>query len=104
MTDVLQAFAGWYARQCDGDWEHSHGIRITTLDNPGWRLDINVSGTEREGFSFEAVREERDELDWIHAWKEQEIFKVACGPLNLAEALQRFLDWVHDSADRPPPE
>jgi hypothetical protein len=28
----------WYFRQCNGDWEHTHGIIIETLDNPGWAV------------------------------------------------------------------
>jgi Immunity protein 53 len=31
----------WYLAQCDGDWEHRHGVTIGTLDNPGWSLRID---------------------------------------------------------------
>jgi hypothetical protein len=30
----------WYTKQCNGDWEHSYGIRIDTIDNPGWSLTL----------------------------------------------------------------
>lgn len=33
----LQSF---YNRLCDGDWEHSFGVNLTTLDNPGWDLVV----------------------------------------------------------------
>jgi hypothetical protein len=26
----------WYGAQCNGSWEHTYGIKIETLDNPGW--------------------------------------------------------------------
>lgn len=38
--NVLQWLEVWYSRQCDGDWEHSQVVSITTLDNPGWSVDI----------------------------------------------------------------
>ena len=39
-TAPLSYLTAWFARQCDGDWEHDLGIRIETLDNPGWAVDI----------------------------------------------------------------
>ena len=33
----LSALENWYAGQCNGVWEHGCGVRIDTLDNPGWR-------------------------------------------------------------------
>ena len=27
---------GWYMAHCDDDWEHSFGVTIETIDNPGW--------------------------------------------------------------------
>lgn len=41
----VSALERWYASQCDDNWEHSYGIRIDTLDNPGWRIAF-ASGVE----------------------------------------------------------
>ena len=30
----------WYLSQCNGDWEHAYGVKIDTLDNPGWTLEV----------------------------------------------------------------
>ena len=38
----------WYKKQCDGDWEHMFGVQIYTLDNPGWRVKIDIADTELE--------------------------------------------------------
>lgn len=38
--DVFQWLQEWYIQNCDGDWEHCYGIKIGTLDNPGWSIDI----------------------------------------------------------------
>jgi hypothetical protein len=42
----------WYESQCNGEWEHPHGISITSCDNPGWWVGIDLAGTPREAESF----------------------------------------------------
>jgi len=43
--DPLRALEDWYASVCDGDWEHTYGVKIGTLDNPGWTVDIDLRQT-----------------------------------------------------------
>lgn len=62
----LEGLQEWYAQQCDGDWEHGHGIRISTLHNPGWSLSIDLAQTEMEGRTFATFQVERTRKDWIH--------------------------------------
>ncbi|RRJ95187.1 hypothetical protein Ga0100231_013590 [Opitutaceae bacterium TAV4] len=45
MKSALQRLSEWYASQCDGDWEHSYGFKISTLDNPGVAIEIDLFGT-----------------------------------------------------------
>jgi len=54
-----------YTSQCNGEWEHSYGIHIETLDNPGWRIKIDLRGTRKQGFVLERQRINRTENDWI---------------------------------------
>ena len=84
----------WYLAQCDGEWEHDSGIDIGTLDNPGWRVRVNLVGTNLQGRGFDRVTLERSETDWIRAWVEEGSWQAACGPLNLDEALGVFLAWT----------
>jgi hypothetical protein len=44
--DSLEWLEGWYESQCNGVWEHRQGIRLETLDNPGWLLTVDLNGTE----------------------------------------------------------
>jgi Immunity protein 53 len=44
----LTALESWYAGQCHDECEHGDGVRIDTLDNPGWRLHIGLHGTKRQ--------------------------------------------------------
>lgn len=39
MIDWLQE---WFYMQCDGNWEHEYSIRIETIDNPGWNIEIDL--------------------------------------------------------------
>jgi len=50
--------SSWYHSHCDGDWEHSARIRISTIDNPGWSISINLEGTELEETNFEEFKKE----------------------------------------------
>jgi Immunity protein 53 len=91
--EPLAAIEAWYAAQCDGDWEHSYGLSIETLDNPGWRVRIDLHGTTHADRPFDRHQVNRDERDWFTCWVESETFHAACGPQNLTEALLVFLDW-----------
>ena len=83
----------WYFERCNGDWEHSWGVKIETLDNPGWRLRINLNETRAENRVLERTRIDRSENDWMMYWVEERVFHAACGPLNLSEAIKVFIGW-----------
>jgi hypothetical protein len=41
-TNVLGRLQEWYVAQCDGNWEHSFGVTIGTLDNSGWQVRLDL--------------------------------------------------------------
>ncbi len=43
---MINWLENWYSSQCDGSWEHFYGIKIETLDNPGWAVEIDLCETE----------------------------------------------------------
>ncbi len=45
--DSVQWLQTWYQAQCDNDWEHQYGVKIDSLDNPGWMVSIDLFGTLR---------------------------------------------------------
>lgn len=90
---MISALERWYANQCNGDWEHSYGVRIDTLDNPGWTIEIDLRDTKGQGSVLKRETIERNENDWIQYWVEKDQFHIACGPLNLTEALDKFIQW-----------
>ncbi|WUD75256.1 immunity 53 family protein [Streptomyces sp. NBC_00510] len=93
-TDVLAWLQEWYLAQCDGDWEHQWGIKIETLDNPGWTVRIEIGGTVLERCTYSKQSIERSDDDWVETWRSQHAFHAACGPENLAEVLTLFRDWA----------
>jgi hypothetical protein len=95
---VLAELQQWYRDQCDGDWEHDNGITITTLDNPGWQVEINLDATGLVGGTFDRVEVDRSDDSWICAWVEGGRWRAACGPLDLKETLHLFLAWASASS------
>jgi hypothetical protein len=91
--DPLLALEDWCASVCDGDWEHTYGIKIGTLDNPGWTVDIDLFGTPLERRQLDRVVVDRTEDDWIQFWVENGVFKGCGGVRNLSEILRRFVEW-----------
>lgn len=94
VGDELKWLERWYERQCDGDWEHQRRVQIETLDNPGWRLTIDLRGTALSARPFQAAKIERTKRDWLRCWVEGEKFEAATGPLGLSEAIAIFRQWV----------
>src|SRR5579859_3791897 len=89
----LTRLQAWYFNQCDGDWEHQFGVKIDTLDNPGWSLHIDLSHTSLNGREFQPIKIERSENDWVFASRTATKFELACGPVNLEEGVALFCDW-----------
>jgi Immunity protein 53 len=95
MSTTLARLSAWYLAQCDGDWEHGEGLTIETLDNPGWRLQINLVGTSLEALAFEVYEHSyEDERHWLRCWRDATQFHAACGPTRLEDALLVFLSWA----------
>jgi hypothetical protein len=89
----LRALEHWYASMCNGDWEHTYGVRIETLDNPGWTVDIDLLETPLAAARLDRVTIDRTGDDWVQYWAEDGIFKGRGGARNLTEILQCFAEW-----------
>jgi hypothetical protein len=100
MDETLSRLQQWYARQCDGEWEHQYGVKIETLDNPGWRVTIDLTGTDLDGRPFEPQggRGWNDEsTDWRSLFVEDGKFEGAGDPTKLTFILRTFLDWAEQT-------
>ena len=95
--NVFQQLSDWYMSQCDGDWEHSYGVVIETLDNPGWRIKIDLAETRLSGRFFDAVQINNSETDWIVVEIQEDAFIGHGDPSKLEKIVQIFVKWA--SAD-----
>ena len=91
---TLARLQRWYQSRCNGDWEHNFGINIGTLDNPGWRVEINLAETTLECVDFVEISVLAPVEAWIRCWVEGPYFHGAGGPGMLETILEHFLDWA----------
>jgi hypothetical protein len=98
----LEWLSRWYAAQCDGDWEHSYGVTIDTLDNPGWAVKIDLIGTPLEDAPFDAVVCNLDAPDddpavrWHSCKVAEKRFEGAGGADELATIIGVFREWAEE--------
>jgi hypothetical protein len=92
--DLLAKLCEWYEEQCDGDWEHGSGVRIDTLDNPGWIVKINLIGTASENDVFDTVMFDEGKDNWLTCSKKGQDFQGAGDPSKLPTILEHFLRFV----------
>lgn len=92
MTTVGR-LQSWYSKQCNGEWEHSYGVRIGTLDNPGWSVEIDLAGTSLADRPLEKIQRDSG-TDWILCELYADQFRGFGGPSNLGEILDIFLSWA----------
>lgn len=91
---LLEWLMKWYQSNCDGDWEHQHGIKIGTLDNPGWYLEVSLEDTSKDGTVIPRQLIERSETDWVDVETKDNTFRAYGGPGNLAEIINLFVMFV----------
>ncbi len=106
MQALLNDLQTWYAAHCDDEWEHAFGIRISTLDNPGWSVQIGLRDTRLENKPFAQIERDETEDSWLVCKVEEKRF-VGCGdPSRLEEILGIFLTWAKSEPDwlTPPSE
>ena len=94
--NTLQELQQWYREQCDGDWEHSYGVKIGTLDNPGWRVTIDLTDTKLAGRPFSEIRQLEHEVEWIQCGVRDGRFEACGGPSKLEDILHIFLAWSRE--------
>ena len=105
MNDI-EWLQRWYASCCDGKWEHAYGVKIDTLDNPGWSLEIDLEETDLEGVPFAEIREgtfvetfpDPDLSSWQHCKVENSKFIAFGGADDLEAIVLTFVEWAEGVA------
>lgn len=89
----LQSIQNWYKLQCNGDWEHEYGIKIQTLDNPGWNISIDLTNTILQGFTIEKNVDNSDN-DWFYFKSDGKVFSGSGDPNKLNILLEEFISFA----------
>lgn len=94
MNTAITLLQRWYSNHCDGDWEHSYGVKIDTLDNPGWILTVDLVDTELSECLLPRTRVDRSEIDWIQSEISDRRYIACGGAFNLEEIVLQFLNFA----------
>jgi Immunity protein 53 len=94
VMNEIERLQAWYSAQCNGDWEHAFGVRIDSLDNPGWMLTVDLSGTSLEGLDYPRVDRATSEVHWIQCAVRERKWCGAGGASDLQNLIQEFLRWA----------
>jgi hypothetical protein len=92
--NLLKWLAEWLSSRANGDWEHCYGMRIHTLDNPGWRVSIDLDETPYSGKAFSPIKIDNGDSDWLFCKVENDKFDAACSPFRLPDAIEAFKNWI----------
>ena len=90
---LLIRLQNWYLINCDDNWEHSYGISVNTLDNPGWIIKIDLSDTCLEDLQYEK-QFENDPFDWLSIKVNEKVFEGSGDPTKLITILTIFFDEI----------
>jgi hypothetical protein len=87
--NTIKVLQEWFLCNCNGDWEHENGISVSTIDNPGWCIKIDLNGTPLENVSFEK-KMENNGGDWYDIKTDNNIFIGYCGYTKIEELVSIF--------------
>jgi len=92
-TTILTRLQNWYLTNCDGDWEHSYGISINTLDNPGWTIKIDLSDTCLQDLQYDK-HIDNGISDWLFFKVADKVLEASGDTSKLITILTTFLDEI----------
>ncbi len=94
VIDNLEWLGNWYQRQCNGEWEHRHGVQLEMLEQQGWQLTINLTGTSAENAAPQRLSLDSSGGTWIACSISPERFEGAGDPRRLEQIIGIFRKWV----------
>jgi Immunity protein 53 len=94
MTEnIFEWLQNWYLDECNGEWEHTYGVKIETLDNPGWHVKINLQETFYENLIYE-LELDNNEHDWFSISIKDGEFTGFGDPSKLQCLLNKFKEII----------
>ena len=97
---ALPRLQAWYAKQCNGEWEHAHGVSIESCDNPGWWVKVSLMDTPLQAITFTETSENVDQnrcatdSSWLFCRVEAGVWHGAGDAAKLEVILNAILVWA----------
>lgn len=86
--DNLEWLQWYYFDLCNGDWEHTYGMEISTTEE-GWHVNIDLNDIEYEDHIFAEVHGQG-----YRCWVEDKSFRGAGDPQSLDAIIGEFRAWI----------
>ena len=93
-SELINWFQEWFNSNCDGEWEHSHGLTIESLDNPGWFVKIDLRDTLLEFKLIQNDVVDNGNMDWHQIKIVDFHFQGAGSPNKLNYIIQKFREFA----------
>lgn len=90
---MINWLENWFVNHCDGSWEYSYGIKMETLDNPGWIVMIDTFGTELYDRPFAVIDKDESENNWMLCKIKDDQFAGFGDSQKLGNILTIFQKW-----------
>lgn len=84
----------WYQNNCDSSWEHSYGIEIGTLDNPGWYVKIDLRETDYVYSKSKELNQDLADDNWVKCSIANGTFTGFGDCMKLETIIQIFREWI----------
>ena len=92
--EILEWIQDWFKDNCDGDWERSGTIQITSTDNPGWEVEIDISKTSVANLTLDRILNENGKEDWYGITIENQKFSAIGDSGKLKFLLGLFKEMI----------
>ena len=92
--DIIDWIQNWFKNNCDGEWEHGDVIQITTFENPGWEVEIDISNTSLANMNLKSILNEKGPHDWYGVKIENQKFIAIGDSGKLKFLLSLFKDMI----------
>ncbi len=94
--NAIKKLEEWYASNCepiiDGEtpWQHRYGIKIRTIDNPGWTIGIDLERTRMSNVTVPQYIYENGDDDWYRCQIVDNVFSGFGDPSKLSVMIEWF--------------
>lgn len=89
IMETLLFLSNWIIVNSNGDWEHENNIRLFSMSDPSWRLEIDTNGTVLANIVFKREVENIDE-GWAKYYSEGQKLIGECSIHNLDKLINEI--------------